>query len=620
MMQFRLSTPLWKWLICSLALLSAILLVIEFTHAVKPVLIDGEHGSLGVVLVDQIGANNHGQGTYRLRIDSLKPYSPLLAAGARAGDYLQFDRYADRFRAFAPGERVDLTLYQGSGARKMSLDAQATPISFAEYFDYCARFLLALPAIMFGLMIGFKQGERRSYRALSMTFILLSLVYFYNFNYSPASFAFRLSKFLNITTNVLIWYGCVAFALSYDRYPPSPLRAWLARLLPWYRLLVFATAIYSIGYALGMETPMLWLGALPAVVGGLALTIVSLVDGWRHSSGELRQRHLWLLLSFALGTVPTLLTLIPALDATVAGLRVTVMMYFVGQLLMFIGLAYAVLRYRVFNFDFAISRALVFSVVSVLLLSMFGLIEWIYASMMHGGGSGHGAGKNSLVVDAALALFAYLVLHKVHDRLERGVERFLFEKWHVNEHKLRAFVRQAAHVTTADCLLESFRNALDRFTGQAGCAIYIRQESGEYTLATGTLEAVPAIVDGNDSAAVAMRTDLKPFFIEPMATALPGELVLPMCHRGILDGFVLVGSKRRGQSYRPDEFEALAFAAHQVGLDLHALRVDTLEQELRELERKAGRQSEELMLMAGRRRSRRGMTEQAEAGVGAISA
>lgn len=37
-----------------------------------------------------------------------------------------------------------------------------------------------------------------------------------------------------------------------------------------------------------------------------------------------------------------------------------------------------------------------------------------------------------------------------------------------------------------------------------------------------------------------------------------GELVLPMCHRGVLDGFVLVGSKRRRESYRPDELEALA--------------------------------------------------------------
>ncbi len=620
MMQFRLSPQLWKWLICSLALLSAMLLVSEFSHAVKPVLIDGEHGSLGVVLVDQTGANQNGQGTYRLRIESLAPESPLLAAGARVGDFLKFDRYLDRFRMYAPGERVGLTLYQGAAERKLALAAQAVKITFAEYFDYCGRFLLSLPALMFGLMVAFKQSEGRSSRALAMTFLMFSLVYFYGVNYSPVSPAFALSKFLHLITNSLIWYGCTVFTLSYQPYPPTPLRASLNRMLPWYRLLVFATTVYFVGYALGMETPLLWLGALLSVAGGLFLTLASLIDGWRHSSGEIRQRHLWLLLSTALGTVPALLTRIAALDATIDGLRITVMMFFAGQFLMFVGFTYAVLKYRVFNFDFAISRALVFSVVSVLLLCAFGLIEWIYATMMHGGGAGHGGQKSSLVVDAALALVAYLVFNKLHGRLERVVERFLFEKWHVNERKLRAYVRQAAHITTADSLLDSFRGALDRFTGQAGCAIYLHQDSGEYALVTGTLEGAPAIVDFNDSAAVALRTDMKLVFVEQMQTALRGELVLPMCHRGVLDGFVLVGSKRRGYSYRPDEFEALAFAANQVGLDLQALRVDTLERELRELERKAGQQKQELMLMAGRRRSIRDVAEALDVGPAAIGA
>lgn len=603
MTRFRLSTLMWRWLVCSLALFSAILLAIEFSHAVKPLLIDGEHGSLGVVLVDQMGANNHGQGTHRLRIESLAPGSALLAAGARPGDSLRFDRYVDRWRKFAPGEAVGLTLYRDGAARSLALTAQPATIGFADYFDYWGRFLLALPALLFGLMIAFK-GEGRSYRALALTFIALSLTYFYNFNYSPAGPAFVLSKFANIASYSLIWYGCVEFALAYQPYAQAGLRARLTALLPWYRALALGTALYAVGFAAGRETPLLWLATLLGVVGGLLLAIVSLVDGWRRSAGEIRQRHLWMLLSFGCGSVPAMLTLIPALDATVAGLRVTVMMYFIGQLMMYLGLAYAVLQYRVFNFDFAISRAVVFSVVSVVLLCSFGIIEWVYASVMHSAAFGHGA-KKSLVADAAIALAAYLVFHKIHGTLEHWVERFLFDKWHVNERQLRAFVRQAAHMTTMDSLLGSFRSALDRFTGQAGCAVYLRQENGRYALAAGTLDGAPAEVDSNDSAVVALRADMAPLTVEQLPTALRGELLLPMCHRGMLDGFVLVGSKRRRESYRPDEFEALGFAAHQVGLDLHALRVDALEREVRDLERKAGQQSEELQLMAGRRRSAR---------------
>ena len=617
--QFRLSTWAWKWLISALALFSAILLVIEFTHAIKPLLIDGQQGSIGMVLVDPIGATEKGQGTSYLRIDSVASDSQLGVAGAVAGNRIRFDRYEDRWRRFAPGEAVGLTLYQPGLERHLTVVAQAVPIPVAEYFDYCSRFLLALPALLFGLMIGFKQAEGRAYRCLSIMFVALSVVgYFYHFNYSPGGLGFAISKAVGIVSYSLVWYWIVAFTLFYQPYEQVGLRARLMRCLPWYRVLAFGTALYSVGFALGKETPMLWLGTLLSAAGGLALVSTSLVDGWRRSSGEIRQRHLWLLLSFACGSIPPILTLVPALSMEVsAGLRVTTVLYFVGQFLMYIGLAYSVLQYRVFNFDFAISRAVVFSVVSVVLLCAFGLIEWLYASAMHGDG---GHGKNSLALDAAIALVVYLVLHKVHDKLERRVELLLFGKWHLNEHKLRAYVRQAAHVTTVDALLASFCEALDRFTSRAGCAVYQRRESGEYALAAGTLEGALAVIDNNDNAAVALRADFVPLLVDELHTALRGDLVLPMYHRGVLDGFVLIGGKRSGESYRPDELEALRFAAHHIGLDLHALRVDLLEREVSELERKAGRQREELLLMAGRRRSSRSVAGQEEPEAAAISA
>ena len=602
MMRFRLSTVAWKWLISALALCSAILLAIEFGHAVPP-LVAGEVGSLGVTLADQIGANNHGQGTYLLRVDSLDPNSPLLAAGAQVGDHVRFDAYESRWRKFGRHEQVGLTLVREGSERHLWLDAQPAALSFAEYADYGAHALLALLALLFGVLIGFKRSHGRVYHSLALTFIALSLCHFYVFSFSPAGPVYTISKVANIVTYALIWYWCAVFVLLYQDYAPGRLRLWLARLFPAYRLLSFATAAYSVGFALGRETPLLWLGTLLGAVFGLALVIASLLDGWRSCSGETRQRHLWLLLSFALGALPAMLTLVPALDWAIKGMRVTVMLYFAGQLLMYLGLAYAVLRHRVFNFDFAVSRVVVFSVVSGLLLCAFGLIEW----WLHAGGHGEATEHRNLVGEALVALASYLVFHLIHDKLERLVEHVFFEKWHANEHKLRDYVRQAAHITTIDALLGSLRSALDRFTGQAGCAIYLHQAGGDYALAAGTLPDAPALVDTNDNAAVVMRTDMAPLFFEGMPatlpTTLPGELALPMCHRGTLNGFVLLGSKRGGESYRPDECEVLRFAVNQVGLDLHALRVEVLENELRELERKAEQQDGELQLMAGRRKS-----------------
>lgn len=423
-------TGVWRAFVCVLVLFAAVLMAIEFSNAIKPLLADGQQGSLGVTLVDPIGATGRGQGTYRLAISSAEPGLPMAQAGAHPGDYLEFDDYENRWRKFAPGERVGLTLYQGAHARRLSLVAVPVAVTVGDYFDYGGRFLLAIPALLFALMVAFRQ-DGRSYRALSTTFLTLSLIYFYNFNYSPAGVTLKLSKFVNIASYALIWYGCVVFALMFRPYPSSAARIWLRRAFPWYRGLVYFTTAYSIGFALGRETPWLWLGTLLVVVLGLVMMFVSLVDGWRHSEGEGRQRHLWLLMAFALGVVPGFLNMVPALDAKVQDdLRVTVMLYFVGQFLMFAGLAYAVMRYRVFDFESAASRTLVFGVASVLLLCMFGMIEWIYSTVLPGdAGVRRAVEKSSLMVDAALLAVVVFAMRKVHRRLEVWVQRFLFGSW-----------------------------------------------------------------------------------------------------------------------------------------------------------------------------------------------
>ncbi|WLI88352.1 hypothetical protein Q4S45_16670 [Massilia sp. R2A-15] len=427
-----MSTKVWRAFVCVLVVLTSILMVSEFSYAIKPLLIDGQQGSLGMTLVDPIGATAQGQGTYRLRVSSAEPGLPMATAGAHPGDFIEFDDYENRWRKFMPGERVDLTLYQGGQARRLSLVAVPVAITVGDYFDYGGRFLLALPALLFAVMIAFRQ-DGRSYRALSTTFITLSLIYFYNFNYSPAGATLRLSKFANIASYAIIWYGCVVFALLFQPYPASTARIWLRRVFPWYRGLAYLTTAYSIGFALGRETPWLWLGTLLVVILGLVMMFVSLVDGWRHTTGEVRQRHLWLLWAFAVGVVPGFLNMVPALDAKVQDdLRVTVMIYFVGQLLMFGGLAYAVLRYRVFDFDFAASRALVFAVASLLLLCVFGMIEWIYSTVLPGdGGVRRAVEKSSLVVDAIVVAIVSFAMRKVHRRLEVWVQRFLFGSWQV---------------------------------------------------------------------------------------------------------------------------------------------------------------------------------------------
>ena len=507
---FRLSKATWKWLICILTAISAILLVVEARHGFGALVLKHEHGTLGGTLDDHIGLSPESQGTYVLRILSLDPHSPLLAYDAKPGDRVRYDRFVDRFRRFQVGESIGLTLIQPSGERHLVVRAVASPIPFAEAFDYAASFVMSVAALLFSFLVGIKQGGGRAHRALAMTFCALSLIFFITINHSPAGPVFYASKLLCLATYPLIWYWSLSFALNYQPYAEGRLRKWLKRIFPVYRLLAFATSGYAIWFGLGKEAPLMLPLTGITVAAGLTMTVLSAWEGWSQSTGEIRQRHRWLLLAFAVGTIPSLLAWIPALDAGYDGMRWITLIMFVGQFLMYVGLAYAVLKHRVFDFDFAVSRMVVFSVVSILLLCTFGVVERISSSMLHGGGHAN-APTITLVLDGLIALAVYLVFHHLHGRVERWVERIFFHEWHDNEHKLRLFVRQAAHITSVDALIAAYRSAIDRFTGQAGCAIYLREPDGAYRLdANSTLEQAPERIGTDHSIAVALRSDMTP--------------------------------------------------------------------------------------------------------------
>lgn len=82
---------------------------------------------------------------------------------------------------------------------------------------------------------------------------------------------------------------------------------------------------------------------------------------------------------------------------------------------------------------------------------------------------------------------------------------------------------------------------------------------------------------------MALRAKRGPVDPADTASSLAPGLALPMLHRNVLLGFALLGFKPGGDAYRPDEAEVLAYAAHHIGLDLHALKIEQLERERTEL-------------------------------------
>ena len=237
-------------------------------------------------------------------------------------------------------------------------------------------------------------------------------------------------------------------------------------------------------------------------------------------------------------------------------------------------LAYAVLRQRLFDLNFAINRTLVFGSVTFTLLATFGLLEWgvehVIPEAWHEGGQ---------FISAGIAVGLFLTFHRLREWFEHQIERLFFSSWQKAEAALRRFVESAGHFEQVPALCKGFHGALGKFAPGAGEAIYLRETGGAYRLECGSLDGAPEAYAEDQPAFALMRAERRPIDLVQTDSALPGELALPMLDQGALLGFVLVGPKPDGTHFRPDEVHNLGWAAHQVGLDLRALHARLLEEQ-----------------------------------------
>jgi hypothetical protein len=295
------------------------------------------------------------------------------------------------------------------------------------------------------------------------------------------------------------------------------------------------------------------------VVGGLAAVVAVVIAAIAVSPRDARPRAAWLLLPVPLAWV----------SGNIAyGLSSSTGSYLAASMLNLLGNAvfvtssfvvtYAVINRRVLDFGFVLSRTIVVGIVSLIVVMAFVLLEWVLGSVLVG--VSHATG---LIANAGLALVLGVSLSVIHKRVDEFVDAVMFRKRREDERALLAFSKESAFVTEREALLDEAIEKLHQHTDARAVAVFVF-ENGSYK-AVREFGDAPAQVGDNDPAILALKTWHKPIDPHHYATALRGDLALPMVSRGQLLGVVLCGERARGEAYAPDEVEALATFAHGVG-------------------------------------------------------
>lgn len=562
-----MSVGRWRALLITFALFSVTMMGIEAIAAVATF----ARGTVGLLGVQGQTVMHDGRRATLVR--RLEPWSQAPQAGVRVGDVLQYVNWMDGIRAYGPGEVVAMSLVRDGAAMPTQVTAVERPILGVHRWQFALTAALCGLGTLLGLVIGLRQSHLKTSRALALAFLWWSLNL--GTNYTTAAV---LSVVLHVVFWVALapgWYFGLWFAIHYPDEQPQGWRRVLRRVLPLFLIALVLVELVTVGLALDrLSSDWFNWTQVPYIGAAGVLMLVAFWDGWRRSTGELRQRFSWLLGAFALMWAVSYATWLGELvdDEVRRWLgRISV----VGSLTALFGLTYAILRHRVLDMGLALNRSLVFAVVGAVLLGSFQFLNVLTGRLLH-----FDDPAKAGLLSAVLAGFVVLAYLKVKPRAEWLVDRLFFSQWVAREADLARFVADARGYTETEALATALVAAADRFTTGAGAALYVRQGDDRYALQQGASIAAPQLLEADEPMAVTLRAGRSVASRDDVHSSLPGELALVLSRQRELDAFVLIGRPPDGRAFRSDEVVALRDALQTAGVEWQALRWDALQREV----------------------------------------
>jgi hypothetical protein len=469
-----------------------------------------------------------------------------------------------------------MTVVRQGIAAPMPITAAARPVDNLSRWRFALNATLCGLGTLLGLVIGMRQAHLQTSRALALAFLWWSLNLGMNYTTVPeVAVVLEVVFWLALAPG---WYYGLWFAIHYPDENPQGWRRALRRVLPPFLVALVAVEAAALALALQRASPAWFTWTQVPYIGAAGvLMLVAFWDGWRRSSGVLRQRFSWLLGAFALMWTVSYATWLGdfvqsggVVDAEVR--RWLGYIAVLGSLTALVGLTYAILRHRVLDMGLALNRSLVFAVIGAVLLGSFHFLNVLAGRLLH-----FDDPAKAGLLSALLAGFIGLAYPKVRPRAEWLVDRLFFGPWVAREADLARFAADARGYTDATALATALVAAVDRFTTGAGAALYVRRLDGRYALEQGATMAAPPVLDADELLAVALRAGRSVAVRDEVHSTLPGELAIVLSRQRELDAFVLIGRQRDGRAFRSDEVVALRDALQTAGGEWQSLRWEAVQ-------------------------------------------
>jgi len=356
----------WKLFFCAVLVMCATICaaaVANWQQVLKP----GIAGTLGVETTYL-----RGNGA---KIDKIDPGSPLAALGLKQGDAVAFDRISDGARfVFGTDEQIGMTVGSGDARRHVTVKPVArSRIDRDTAVGYVLVTINSLAALALAGLIGLRRAASPSARLLALV-LLIETSFAAQFMAGGALMTFA-KLALAPLVSLVAFCGFLLFSARFPNDESSHVPTWVRRAsLPLVLCFVAYGALVSAHRHEWLTLSPAWQFAMPAfAVLFVLFSGVNLWRAFRQSTGAERQRVQWV--GIAIGVRFALLALQTIPGLAFVGTTDYAELQLVVTILANIALAYGILRHRVFDVGLAVNRALVYGIVSIVLLVSFGLLE-----------------------------------------------------------------------------------------------------------------------------------------------------------------------------------------------------------------------------------------------------
>jgi hypothetical protein len=319
-----------------------------------------------------------------------------------------------------------------------------------------------------------------------------------------------------------------------------------------------------------------------------ALSIVAIFQTYIHGQPENRPRIQWVVLGLIVGVTGNYLADLLAFSSA---LPITVPRWFQSSLLLLnitlpLTVAYAVVRHRVFEVSFVVSRAIVYAIMTFVIIATFSLIEYFVGHEL-------AAVRLAQITEIIVAIGMSFWFNRLEKQLEKLVDTVFFRRRSEAMHRLE---RDAGSVHRAN-----ERETVDRYLVDEAAeafalssAALFRTDDGvtyQRVLSSGWPRDAAASIPHDDRLVLTLEAEWEPLRLitigwqrndVPAGNSAP-ILAVPLLARRDLSAFVLYGPHANGADIDPEEVERLFRLCRAAQATYDDLRAERLNQEVTSL-------------------------------------